>query len=33
MLKRNLSGMAPGMVTIAISPSQVLQIQPVFESF
>ena len=33
MVKRNFSGAAPGIETIASSPSQVLQTQPFSESF
>jgi hypothetical protein len=32
-VKKNFSATVPGIVTIAISPSQVLQIQPRWESF
>jgi hypothetical protein len=33
IVKRNFSGVVPGSDTSASSPSQVLQIQPFFESF
>jgi len=32
-VNRNFSGVAPGIDTIAISPSQVLQSQHLFENF